>query len=150
MKDPNYTIDALLSVGALKALVIDAWTDSASETADRIAEALATRQDVIDEAVPNAESVLVGNWEHIFSEDGMERARMCSIVIDNVGRVVAATIGRDGKQRDASETELADIQESIEDNDVFSDPEVHDFEEDVLPTWAADQIHGRFLARPRS
>ena len=148
MHDPNEEIVMTISRAALRRMVEDVWHDSAVETGRRLVEAAIERDAMITGYV-GTEPCHVGTWNHLFVEDGRERERECSIAMASDGRVVAMTITRDGKERDATDEEIADVERSLADNDVTDRPEEHDLFEGELPAWASDQIVQRVTASAR-
>jgi hypothetical protein len=139
MKDPNTPIVLNMSTGALRELVCEAWSDSAVITADRLIKLIEKRVEVVAN-VSSEEEFYVGSWNVILNEDGRGVERETQVVFNAAGEIIAATVKRDHKQRDATPADLTDIADSMRTNDVFEDPEEWDFELAELPTWAADQI----------
>lgn len=142
MANPNEPMTISISAGALERLVSGAWHDSAIETGGRVVAALKARDEAI-RAIAGDHLPYVGVWTQIFDEGGSKVERQCGVVLDHGAKVVAAVIVRDNKDRDASREEIAEIQDSIDANDVGKDMGEWEFVEDDLPTWAADQIHDR-------
>jgi len=147
MHDLNGRIDVSISHAALIRLLESAWHDSAASTAERALKALVDRNAAIHEVVGDR-LPLVGDWSHLFDEDGRSVERICQVVLvqdESSGpvRLVALTIQRDNKDRDGTAAEMAEVQKSMEDNLVANDPHEWDIDQDELPTWAADQIHDR-------
>lgn len=149
MSDPNEEIFLATSRAALKRLVQTAWHDSAAATAERVVDAIARRNAALVAAT--AERALYeGTWTQFFTEDGASVERECTLVVSpgrgDVQRneIVAMTVTRDLKDRDASDQERAETMDSLEVNDVFADPETWDLNLiDDLPAWAADQVSER-------
>lgn len=145
MNDPNDEITIVTTRAGLQRLVESAWHDSAVETGrrlfDRAWAAAANVQGYAGDGPFRA-----GTWTHPFIEDGIEHERVCTIVIDENGRLLAMTIRRDGKERDPSREEMKDVEGSLDDNDVASDPESFDLETTELPAWAREQIIDRIAA----
>lgn len=145
VNDPNDEITIVTTRAGLQRLVESAWHDSAVETGRRVFErawsAAANVQGYAGDG-----PFRTGAWTHPFVEDGIERERVCTIVIDENARLLAMTIRRDGKERDPTREEMKDVEASLDDNDVASDPESFDLEQSDLPGWARDQIVDRIAA----
>ena len=145
MNDPNDEITIVTTRAGLQRLVESAWHDSAMETGrwlfDRAQAAAANVQGYAGDGPFRA-----GTWTHPFVENGIERERVCTIVIDENARLLAMTIRRDGKEREPTREEMKDVEDSLDDNDVASDPESFDLEQSDLPGWARDQIVDRIAA----
>ena len=140
--NPNEPMTISISAGALERLVSGAWHDSAIETGSRVVAALKARDEVIRE-IAGDHLPYVGVWTQIFDEGASKVERQCGVVLDSKAKVIAAVVVRDNKDRDASREEIAQIQDSIDANDVGADMGEWEFAEEDLPTWAADQIHDR-------
>lgn len=137
--DPNDDIAISTTRSALRRAVEAAWHDSAAQTADRLF-AILERQDEDVASYVGLGPCLSGTWTHLFAEDGAQVERSCLVVVDQAGRLLALTVLRDGKQRDPSAAERADVQDALDDNDVASDPGSYDLIEEPLPAWARVQI----------
>ncbi len=149
MSDPNDEIYLETSRAALKRLIQSAWHDSATATAERVIQAIERRNAVLVAATAGR-TLYEGPWTQFFTEDGVSVERECTIVVSPArgdvqgNEIVAMTITRDQKERDASDEERAETLDSLEVNDVFADPETWDLTLiDDLPSWAADQVHER-------
>lgn len=144
MSDPNDALYLHASRASIRRLVEDAWHDSATQTADRLIAAIEQRILIVSrDAGPGP--FHVGTWTHIFDEQGKQVERECELALaDNGRRVIAVTIVRDGKHRDAVQAEMDDVAESLDHNGVGGSPEDWDLvEEHDLPSWAADQVVDR-------
>lgn len=153
MSDPNDEIYIEISRAAMQRLIEGAWHDSASATAGRVLAAIERRNAVL-RSVTAERSLYEGVWTQFLTEDGVSVERECNVVVSPArgdvqsDEVVAMTIVREGKERDASAEEFADALDCLRTNDVFSDPEAWDLNPiDDLPAWAADQVHERAEAR---
>lgn len=144
IEDPNDEILLSTSRAALKRMVEDAWHDSAVQTADRLLTAITARNALLRQSMLG-DHVHEGTWPHVFTENGREIERECTLVLSSEARkVIALTIVRDQKERDGTAAEMADVEEGLSTNDVWGDPEGWDFVMiDDLPAWAADQIVDR-------
>lgn len=139
MKDPNTPIVLNMTVGALREVVCEAWHDSANVTAERLIALLEKRIASVT-ATASTDDVWVGAWRTFLQEDGRSIERDTQIAFNAKGEILAATVTRDHKERDASPSDLKDIADSLIDNAVLEDPDEWGFELNQLPPWAADQI----------
>lgn len=144
MSDPNDSLYLHASRASIRRIVTEAWHDSAAQTADRVIAAIEKRLLIVSrDAGPGP--FHVGTWTHIFDEQGVQVERTCELALaDNGRRIVAMTIVRDGKHRDAVQAEMDDVSESLDQNGVGGSPEDWDLQEEHdLPSWAADQVVDR-------
>lgn len=95
-------------------------------------------EQILDETIESHGLVhyLVGGWEHIFNENAP--ASECQIVLDKVSQTVAhAQIKVGHTWKHASRDDLADLLESMNDNEVWSNADMQEgFEQtNELPDW---------------
>lgn len=95
-------------------------------------------EQILDETIESNGLVhyLVGDWEHIFHENAP--ASQCQIVLDKVSQTVAHAqikVGNTWKQ--ANRNDLADLLESMNDNEVWSNADMQEGLEQTneLPDW---------------
>jgi hypothetical protein len=78
-----------------------------------------------------------GEWEHIFKDDPHSKA--CRALLDTVDQVVVkAEVQLSGKWKRVSKEGLEDLLESMNNNDVWSDPDINEEMErsNEVPEWA--------------
>lgn len=95
-------------------------------------------EDLLDSAIDAHELTryLVGEWEHIFNEE--DPASQCRMVLDKVDQtVVHAQVLVDHEWKPVSREGLKDLLESLNDNDIWSDPDMQDELESTneMPDW---------------
>jgi hypothetical protein len=153
MSDPNDEMYLHTSRESLRRMIQDGWHDSAITTADRVIKAIDDRNALLVATQKNR-ILYEGTWMHLFVEDGVQVERECTIVLTEANsktgtddELLALTIVRDGKNRDATEEEFADVESSLDANDAFANPHVWELRHvDDLPAWAADQVVDRHAA----
>ena len=96
-------------------------------------------EDLLDEAITSHDMsyYMFGEWEHIFNKDS--GASDCRILLDTVEQtVVHALFEKDGAWLPVSRDGLADLKESMNDNDVWSDRDMQEGLErsNEKPDWA--------------
>lgn len=97
-----------------------------------------SQEELLDEAIDfhDMSYYMHGDWEHIF--DGKAGQRVCRIVLDTVEQsIITADVQVDWKWRKLGTDDLADLLESLNDNDIWSDRDMQEGMErsNELPDW---------------